>query len=59
MIQEGDRVILSGQGGAPKTAGPPDSSNRAPGIADRSQTTNRQAESRPRESASISSPSGQ
>jgi RND family efflux transporter MFP subunit len=57
MIQEGDRVVLSGQAApaAQKTAGSPDSSNRAPGDADHPQPTDRQAESRANERASSTS----
>jgi RND family efflux transporter MFP subunit len=59
MIQEGDRVILSGQSAPQKAAGSPDSSNRAPGDADRPPTADRQAQSRASERASSASPSGQ
>ena len=55
MIQEGDRVILSGQGAPQKTAASPDSSNRVPGDADRPQATDRQAQSRANERAASSS----
>jgi RND family efflux transporter MFP subunit len=59
MIQEGDRVVLSGQGAPQKTAGSPDSSNRAPDGADRPPAADRQAQSRVADSAPYSSPSGQ
>jgi len=55
MIQEGDRVVLSGQGAPQKTAGSPDSSNRAPGDADHPRPTDRQAESRANERAASTS----
>ncbi len=59
MIQEGDRVILSGQGAPQKAAGSPNSNNRSTGDADRPPTANRQAQSRTTESAAYSSSSGQ